>query len=76
MNHPYRFGAGGPLSEASERYHNDPRFHALVDMLMSQVIELEMTPHEIRQAATFACVRLAERYPGIVPASPSGGPST
>jgi hypothetical protein len=47
--------------KARERYEQDPVFHAVVEQLKSIVIRLEMTPSEIREAATFACILIEER---------------
>ena len=49
------------LFEAQKAYENDPMFNALVKMLMAQIIELKLTPVEIRQAALFACIKVQQR---------------
>jgi hypothetical protein len=52
-----------PLDRARDRYYHDPTFRAVVDILQAIIIRLEMTPSEIREASTFACVLIEERRP-------------
>lgn len=42
--------------KCQEAYHNDTTFHSLVDALIGLIEKLEMTPSEIREAATFAAI--------------------
>jgi hypothetical protein len=42
-------------------YRSSPEFHAMVRALEQQITQLNMTPHEIRQAAMYAAYR-AELY--------------
>ena len=46
-----------------ERYMNDPKFHALVDMILSVIMNGEFTPTEIREAAMLAQIRYEEIKP-------------
>lgn len=46
-----------------ERYLNDPRFHTLVDVLLSHIIDGNFTPTEIREAAMVAQIKFEEIYP-------------
>jgi hypothetical protein len=52
-----------PLDRARERYLLDLQFRTLVDSLQALVLQLELTPSEIREAATFACLLIEERRP-------------
>lgn len=52
-----------PLDRNRERYRHDLQFRALLDWLQSMVLKLELTPSEIREAATFACILIEERRP-------------
>lgn len=58
MGNPYRLS---PLGKADERYLDDPAFHAMVDTMMYVIETLQLTPGEVREAATYACVRIEER---------------
>jgi hypothetical protein len=49
-----------PFDRARERYMHDPQFRALVDSLQASALRLELTPSEIREAATFACILIEE----------------
>lgn len=51
------------LSKADERFHNDAQWHALVCMLEKQILELELSPSEIREAAMYAAYRVEMRRP-------------
>ena len=42
------------LQSPRERYLNDPRFHALVDMMTAYIRESSFTSYEIRAAAMLA----------------------
>lgn len=43
--------------QAKHIYENDAGFHALVDVMVSMIDKLQLTPSEIRQAAMFAAMR-------------------
>lgn len=49
------------LDKAREAYRHDPQYRSLVEVLMHQIITLNMSPSEIREAAMFACILLEER---------------
>jgi hypothetical protein len=38
-----------------ERYLHDPAFHAVVDCLKQVIVELQLSPAEVREAAMYAC---------------------
>jgi hypothetical protein len=44
-------------SSAERRYLNDPMFHALVTTMEQAMAQLQLTPSEIREAATYAAIR-------------------
>lgn len=44
------------FSPVHERYHRDPAFRQLVDVLELQIRQLKLTPTEVREAAVLACV--------------------
>ena len=45
-----------------ERYHNDPNFNRLVDMMRSAIESAEFTPTEIREAAMLAQIMYEETH--------------
>jgi hypothetical protein len=49
------------INNADKLYLSDPLFHALVASLEQAIIDLQMTPSEIREAAMYACVRVEDR---------------
>ncbi len=51
------------MMKMHERYMNDPKFHALVDMMLSVIMNGEFTPTEIREAAMLAQIRYEEIKP-------------
>lgn len=51
------------LMSAEERYHRDPQFHALVESLYAAIMNLELTPTEIREAAMLAQLKFEQRKP-------------
>jgi hypothetical protein len=59
------------FDRVGERYQNDATFHAAVDMLQSLILDLQLSPSEIREAAMFACYRVEMRRP--VPVIPYSG---
>lgn len=44
-----------------ERYHRDPMLRSMVDMLTATILNLELTPTEVREAAMFACIQAEHR---------------
>lgn len=56
-------GLKGPLDKVAERYFNDPAFYNVVNLLEQMIIDLELSPHEVREAAMYACMRVEIRYP-------------
>ncbi len=44
-----------------ERYHRDPMFHSVVTALEAAIMNLNLTPTEIREAATYAAIRVESR---------------
>jgi len=46
------------LNDPWEAYLNDPKFHMLVDYMMSRLMACEFTPNEVRQAAMLAAMKL------------------
>jgi len=50
-----------PMSRADDRYHHDVNYRRLVDMMAHMAEELELHPSELREAAVFACILVAER---------------
>jgi len=45
-----------------DRYHRDPVFRALVDMMTVALVRADITPHDLARAATLAATIYAERY--------------
>jgi len=43
------------LDKCRERDLNDPAYHALVMCLRQMIVELQLAPSEIREAAMYAC---------------------
>lgn len=62
-----------PLSRVHERYENDARFHALVTMLEKEILALELSPSEIREAAMYAAYRVEMRRPIQIHLGPVSG---
>lgn len=52
---------------AEERYHRDPLFHQLVEHLYAAIMNLELTPTEIREAAMLAQLKFEQRRPSAYP---------
>lgn len=46
-----------------ERYHNDPAFNRLVDVMLAHLLDGQFTPTEIREAAMLAQIRFEELHP-------------
>jgi len=47
--------------EPNEAYLQDPKFHCVVDAMLSLLVGNKFTPHEIRQAAIYACLRYEQQ---------------
>lgn len=45
------------IRQAEKKYLNDPYFKQVVDLLVSQVIQLKTSPSELREMAMFAAIR-------------------
>jgi hypothetical protein len=43
--------------DVREKYNNCPTFHRIVDVIYELIVQAYMTPHEVRQAATLACIK-------------------
>ncbi len=57
MKEPYR--SSSPLTRTEDKYNNDTAFRHVVDVLQMAIGELQLTPGEVREAAVYACMRLA-----------------
>lgn len=44
------------MSSPRDRYHQDPAFHQLVDVMVSCIMKCEYTPSEMREAAILASI--------------------
>ena len=49
-------------SDAEHKYMNDPKFHAVVKMLLNAMEEMQVTPIDVRDAAFMACVEFERRH--------------
>jgi len=49
------------LKSPRDRYHNDPQFAALVDLLRAHMVSCDFTPSEVRLAAMIASI-MQEEY--------------
>lgn len=52
-----------PLDRVRDRYLNDATFHAMVDAMIVAVMQLELAPSELREAAMLASIMVEERSP-------------
>ena len=52
-----------PIDRVRDRYMNDATFHAYVDMMRKAIVELHLTPGEVREAAMLAAIIEEERRP-------------
>lgn len=52
-----------------ERYHTDPLFHRLTDLLYHELRQGYLTPTEIREAALLAQIRFEEEHPRYIPST-------
>jgi hypothetical protein len=55
-----------PYDSSEYRYLNDPAFRHVVDCLQAMILNLELTPSEIREAAMYACCRIEMRRPSPI----------
>lgn len=44
------------LDQVRERYLNDAHFHGYVDMMRKAIVDLHLTPSELREAAMLAAL--------------------
>jgi hypothetical protein len=51
------------MDDARQKYLNDIWFHNMVDAIYAVLVEAQMTPHEVRQAAVFACTKYEMERP-------------
>jgi len=51
------------LDRLRDRYQNDAAFHTMVDVLQGAILNMQLTPSEVREAAMLACCMIEERYP-------------
>jgi len=63
--------------KGQERYANDPAFRQMVDFMVHQINDLQMSPGELRDAAVFAEIkfRMMHQHPVMV-VSPDIPPRT
>jgi hypothetical protein len=54
------------FDEAARRYRDDPGFHGVVEMLRGVIVNLQLSPGEVRDAAMFAAY-LVELYRPSLP---------
>ncbi len=52
-----------PLSKTEEKYHHDSMFHAVVDAMQKLILDLQLSPGEVREAAMFAAYLVEMRHP-------------
>lgn len=55
--------SGEPMNftDLEKRYHNDNAFHIVVDTLQSAIMEMHLSPSEVRDAAMFAAYLVESR---------------
>ena len=53
---------GSAAMKIRERYENDARFHALVDVMRNHIEQAQFTPTEIREAAMLAQIIYEETH--------------
>lgn len=51
-----------PLPSLMERYRQDPQFKAIVDQMYALMIQAQVTPYELRDAAYIASIKFAEMH--------------
>lgn len=54
----------GDIESLTRRYQNDVNFKSTVDMMMHVIMNLHLSPSEVREAAMFACFRMEMLYGG------------
>lgn len=57
------FGPTINLSDLAERHRCDPRFHAMVEMLVAYMMSNKIAPDEIRDAAYVASIKFMSLNP-------------
>ena len=45
-----------------EKYHRDPAYRTLVDMMVSHILKADYTPSEMREAAILASIIYEENF--------------
>lgn len=50
-----------PYDKCRARYENDAMYRSVVDALKVLILNLEMSPSEVRETAIFACILVEER---------------
>lgn len=61
------------LDQARESYRNDPHFHAVVDAMTKWILDMHVTPAEVRAAAMFAAIRAENLRPSPYTVPLTGG---
>lgn len=51
------------LSSLCDRHQRDPRFNALVEMLVAHMLQAKIAPDELRDAAYVASIRFMQLKP-------------
>ena len=51
------------MNEVWEQYNNDPQFKMMADTIFQLLQEARLTPFEVRQAATLACIKYEMERP-------------
>ena len=51
------------MTRVEDRYRNDNAFHVVVDQMQRIILELHLSPSELREAAMFACYLVECRHP-------------
>ena len=46
-----------PMDKAHKAYENDPAYHALVRTIEAAIENMQLSPHEVREAAMYAVYR-------------------
>jgi len=52
---------GGYIKSPREKYYNDPKYHAFVDMLCAAIHSCHYTPSELREMVLLACILYEEQ---------------
>ncbi len=51
------------LSSLVDRHHHDPKFHALTEMLVAYMMQNQIAPDELRDAAYVASIKFMQLRP-------------